>query len=428
MGDEPLSRVVAEGESLLDDPGLEGGRDRPLVSLLRLLVGTGRSRLGDLQAAERHLAAVADVEPSEQSSGLVVRARSQLALAQLVGGREHAINRLTPHASTAPHRPDFRAAGLEIAQHLAALQRLAEPDRRGAADLPPVRESLEEDVCGDPLAFGLLQVVRSRLLLAEGRAAEAVRALQGGLATSTIPVPLQPTVLLEEAMQALLSGDRETLRVAAERLRALGLTGEAALAEAFRADLSDDLARSASLFADAAHESSCQQPPAVAIALASRAQVLDALGRRAEAADALLEAARRSELRRNLVPFLGWSRHGRPMAGLLQELAQRHPTTWCRELAEAATLLTAMTTLAGPMTATPQEQAQVVSGATYVSLSPRERDVLHELARGSTYADIASNLYLSENTVKTHVSSVYSKLAVNRRSDALAVARTHHLL
>jgi LuxR family transcriptional regulator, maltose regulon positive regulatory protein len=63
-----------------------------------------------------------------------------------------------------------------------------------------------------------------------------------------------------------------------------------------------------------------------------------------------------------------------------------------------------------------------------VTLSPRERDVIHELARGSTYADIASNLFLSENTVKTHVSSVYSKLAVNRRSDALAVARTLHLL
>ncbi|NUR07953.1 MAG: helix-turn-helix transcriptional regulator [Nocardioidaceae bacterium] len=62
------------------------------------------------------------------------------------------------------------------------------------------------------------------------------------------------------------------------------------------------------------------------------------------------------------------------------------------------------------------------------SLSPRERDVLHELARGATYADIASNLYVSENTVKTHVSSLYAKLAVSRRSDALAVARTMHLL
>jgi DNA-binding CsgD family transcriptional regulator len=80
------------------------------------------------------------------------------------------------------------------------------------------------------------------------------------------------------------------------------------------------------------------------------------------------------------------------------------------------------------MTATPREQAHVPEGTMLVSLSPRERDVLHELARGATYADIAANLFLSENTVKTHVSSVYAKLAVNRRSDALAVARTLHLV
>ena len=54
--------------------------------------------------------------------------------------------------------------------------------------------------------------------------------------------------------------------------------------------------------------------------------------------------------------------------------------------------------------------------------------MLHELARGSTYADIAANLFVSENTVKTHVSSLYAKLAVNRRSAALAVARSIDLL
>jgi DNA-binding NarL/FixJ family response regulator len=80
------------------------------------------------------------------------------------------------------------------------------------------------------------------------------------------------------------------------------------------------------------------------------------------------------------------------------------------------------------LTPTPHERAQVPDGVLRPSLSPRERDVLLELARGSTYADIAANLYLSENTVKTHVSSLYSKLAVNRRSDALAVARTLRLL
>ena len=50
------------------------------------------------------------------------------------------------------------------------------------------------------------------------------------------------------------------------------------------------------------------------------------------------------------------------------------------------------------------------------------------LARGATYADIARSLDLSENTVKRHVSSLYSKLGVRRRSDALAVARAKHLL
>ena len=54
--------------------------------------------------------------------------------------------------------------------------------------------------------------------------------------------------------------------------------------------------------------------------------------------------------------------------------------------------------------------------------------MLNELARGSTYADIAANLFVSENTVKTHVSSLYGKLSVNRRSEALAVARNLHLI
>ena len=59
---------------------------------------------------------------------------------------------------------------------------------------------------------------------------------------------------------------------------------------------------------------------------------------------------------------------------------------------------------------------------------PRERGVLNELARGATYADIAAALFVSENTVKTHVSSLYTKLAASRRSEALKIARSFHLL
>ena len=53
-------------------------------------------------------------------------------------------------------------------------------------------------------------------------------------------------------------------------------------------------------------------------------------------------------------------------------------------------------------------------------VSPREREVLGELARGATYADIGETLFVSANTVKTHVSSLYTKLGASRRSEALA--------
>jgi len=58
----------------------------------------------------------------------------------------------------------------------------------------------------------------------------------------------------------------------------------------------------------------------------------------------------------------------------------------------------------------------------------RERDVLDRLARGASYADIAVDLVLSANTVKTHVTSLYAKLGATRRSEALATARTLDLL
>jgi DNA-binding NarL/FixJ family response regulator len=87
-----------------------------------------------------------------------------------------------------------------------------------------------------------------------------------------------------------------------------------------------------------------------------------------------------------------------------------------------------VTQLFRPLVATPRELGSVVEPAVTPTLSPREYEVLGELARGATYSDIASNLFVSENTVKTHISSLYSKLSVGRRSEALAVARTMHLL
>ncbi|CAH0231029.1 response regulator [Rhodococcoides fascians] len=55
-------------------------------------------------------------------------------------------------------------------------------------------------------------------------------------------------------------------------------------------------------------------------------------------------------------------------------------------------------------------------------LSPRERDVLRILATGSTNADISSELFLSETTVKTHISGIFVKLGVRNRVEAALAA------
>jgi DNA-binding NarL/FixJ family response regulator len=52
------------------------------------------------------------------------------------------------------------------------------------------------------------------------------------------------------------------------------------------------------------------------------------------------------------------------------------------------------------------------------SLSIREKQVLSMLVMGFTNAEIAAKLFLAESTVKSHLSSAYTKLGVRSRKDA----------
>jgi len=61
-------------------------------------------------------------------------------------------------------------------------------------------------------------------------------------------------------------------------------------------------------------------------------------------------------------------------------------------------------------------------------LTDREVDVLRELALGGTNAAIAHALFVSDNTVKTHLASIYRKLDVDSRAGALTAARELRLL
>jgi DNA-binding NarL/FixJ family response regulator len=63
-----------------------------------------------------------------------------------------------------------------------------------------------------------------------------------------------------------------------------------------------------------------------------------------------------------------------------------------------------------------------------LGLSKREYEVLCKLAKGHSNKEIASLLFVSESTIKTHVSNVYSKLDVKRRTQAIQKAKELHIL
>lgn len=58
----------------------------------------------------------------------------------------------------------------------------------------------------------------------------------------------------------------------------------------------------------------------------------------------------------------------------------------------------------------------------YDDLTPREREVLEALSRGLSNDQIAKELVISEKTVKTHLGSIFSKLQVDGRAQAMLYA------
>jgi DNA-binding NarL/FixJ family response regulator len=129
--------------------------------------------------------------------------------------------------------------------------------------------------------------------------------------------------------------------------------------------------------------------------------------------------------------FLGWLPDATPAAALLSRHVACCPAEpRARWEVFASPWLHAASESTGPSVASPASGPQVAAAGTgfVPHLTSRERQVLTELSRGATYADVAATLVVSENTVKTHVSAVYAKLGATRRSDALKKARALRLV
>lgn len=61
-------------------------------------------------------------------------------------------------------------------------------------------------------------------------------------------------------------------------------------------------------------------------------------------------------------------------------------------------------------------------------LSPRELQILSQLHRGESLKELAAQFFIAESTLKKHLSTIYQKLAVSNRVQAIAIARQAGLM
>ncbi|MEX2426321.1 MAG: response regulator transcription factor [Thermomicrobiaceae bacterium] len=70
----------------------------------------------------------------------------------------------------------------------------------------------------------------------------------------------------------------------------------------------------------------------------------------------------------------------------------------------------------------------ILRGGAVEQLTPRELDILTLMARGLRNKEIASQLFITERTVKFHANAIYRKLDVGSRTEAVSKALRHGLV
>jgi DNA-binding NarL/FixJ family response regulator len=118
-------------------------------------------------------------------------------------------------------------------------------------------------------------------------------------------------------------------------------------------------------------------------------------------------------------------------AGALGYVTKTIETT---ELVQALRTVAAGDAYFSPRLAASVLQAFSEDSATEVSipgleaLTPREREVLHHLARGYAYKQIGARLGISARTVESHVGAVLRKLQLTSRHEVTHWAASHGLI
>ena len=104
-------------------------------------------------------------------------------------------------------------------------------------------------------------------------------------------------------------------------------------------------------------------------------------------------------------------------------------TGYLRKDAEPELLIRAVRAVhTGKSFVDPSATGNIVFGGRAPELSPRELQVLREAAIGRSNREIGEKLFVSEETIKTHIAHILSKLALQNRTQLVAYAIKHQIL
>lgn len=400
-------RAAADADALWALLSPDELADGPRIrSLLRANLGAALLWAGDVAAARRTLDAAATAhEPGTEYS--VHDALGHLALLELNERHLHKADTYARESIAVAERAGLRIA----AQSGAARTALA-----GVAlywnDMPAVREHLSRAIAStslrhDPTTAVSIALVRSHAASGRGDGRRALAAAHSARTTVTrwhVPANVDVQVDLATARAYIALGDPESARKYAERVPE---GPEHSLVLASVHVLEHDPAEARRLVATVTPHSA-PRDVLQRIALL-RAQLAtaddDELTAERSLRDAL-EYGRSERFRRPFAEAGSW----------LWRLIRQHP-----DLVTEHDWLSPhkAETGAGPVP---------TSSVVVEHLTAREVEVLRRLAQAMSTEDIATELYLSVNTVKTHLKSIYRKLGTSGRSATARRARELKLL
>jgi LuxR family maltose regulon positive regulatory protein len=411
-----LDRVVVAGEEALALQSRTDGGDDDVLAITLPAVGAAALWAGHLDGAELQLreglaVAVRAGLPSQQFA-----CQSQLALvhamrAELDEAARCATNAGDIAADPSPSSMQAAAGHLALAWVSYYRDDLSEASRH--AD----QAAAASGAGWQPMLLGVA-ILRARLQRARGDMAGAldkVAAVRRDLASWKPPRALWRWLLLTEAELRSAAGQPQSVSAIRKSLdhSAPSSGGEAVLLARLQLAEGDPAGAAATL-------GSCLDgtAPTGFLMVPAEAWLLDAIAR-----DALADhdrAAASLEHALGLAEQGGFRRSfldaGAPARSLLARYRQRVPTSWSYldELLQAS--------------AEAAQQVAVPEPRLIEHLTEREHTVLRYLPSLMTYEEIAADLYVSLNTVKTHAYGIFRKLGVTGRRQAVRSARELHLL